>query len=728
MRKIRILLWPAAVAAFFVPSIVYGADHLVISQIQITGGPGKTTEDFVEIKNPTETDIDLNGKRLVKRTKTGTTDTLIKSWTSATIIKAHSYYLWANSSYAGIAMPPDVATTGTLAEDNGIALREGQNDVGVIIDSVAWGEAANIFVESAPFATNPAANQSLERIADTDNNFMDFTLQSISHPRNSFYVDTEMPAQPSPAVTKTPSSTPEVGSEATVELSEIMANPRGSDQGNEWIEFYNPGHSAVDLSGWILDDDMIQNSPSKNSFVIPGPAPVAPGNYLAIKIPKGRFSLNNSGSESVYVFDSAKVLNQSLHYQGPAKDGYAYALSESRLWQWTETSTPDKKNIIAAEIIYAKTIAISEIVPNPDGDDEEGEFIELYNFGADAVDLTDWSLSDKTRKYIISDDEVLDTEIPSGGYFLVYRDTSGISLNNTGEEKISLFDPTGTLVDSVTFTAKDNESFARTSDDKYEWTPVITPGATNSFAEMQNGKKTVLSEPKTENTAVESIQLDEVRQLPLETLIKSSGIVSAPPGIFDPGVFYLQGSGIRITLESELPMQLRLGDEVEFEGYLRQAYRELQIRVENLSSLKVIDTDNQVSVHSIKTAEVGEDFEGYLVQISGSITDNQGNAFFVDDGSGTARVLILETSGVEKPELFKKGERVTVTGIVSQYNDNYRVLPRFQSDLHLESKEEIAGIQSLPRTGSEFWLILATVAGICYIYWVNFQLNPRKEI
>ena len=181
MRKIRILLWPAAVAAFFVPSIVYGADHLVISQIQITGGPGKTTEDFVEIKNPTETDIDLNGKRLVKRTKTGTTDTLIKSWTSATIIKAHSYYLWANSSYAGIAMPPDVATTGTLAEDNGIALREGQNDVGVIIDSVAWGEAANIFVESAPFATNPAANQSLERIADTDNNFMDFGGVSFSN-------------------------------------------------------------------------------------------------------------------------------------------------------------------------------------------------------------------------------------------------------------------------------------------------------------------------------------------------------------------------------------------------------------------------------------------------------------------------------------------------------------------------------------------------------------------
>lgn len=53
---------------------------LLISAVQITGGVGKTSEDFIELFNPNPSPVNLNGYRLVKRTATATTDSSIKSF------------------------------------------------------------------------------------------------------------------------------------------------------------------------------------------------------------------------------------------------------------------------------------------------------------------------------------------------------------------------------------------------------------------------------------------------------------------------------------------------------------------------------------------------------------------------------------------------------------------------------------------------------------------------
>ena len=173
-------------------SASHGA-NLLISEIQITGGTGKTTNDFVEIYNPTGASVDLNGIRLVKRTKTGTSDTTLKSWTTETPVAAHGYYLWANSGFTEIGAAPNATTGETFAADNGVALRAGPENTGEIIDAVGWGAAANIFVEGAAFAINPGANESIERRpggadgngADTDNNADDFVLRASADPQNS---------------------------------------------------------------------------------------------------------------------------------------------------------------------------------------------------------------------------------------------------------------------------------------------------------------------------------------------------------------------------------------------------------------------------------------------------------------------------------------------------------------------------------------------------------------
>jgi len=185
------------------------ANHILISQVQITGGAGKTDNDFIEIYNSTGEQFNLKGYRMIKRAQNGTSDTLIKSWATNAFIPAYGFYLWANSSFTDISVTPDSTTSETLSNDNGIAIRYGPNDTGAIIDSVAWGKAQNVFATrgaafpSNSFPLNPSTGQSLLRKGwqnnaclsaefdttigngcDTGNNAADFELIQASEPRN----------------------------------------------------------------------------------------------------------------------------------------------------------------------------------------------------------------------------------------------------------------------------------------------------------------------------------------------------------------------------------------------------------------------------------------------------------------------------------------------------------------------------------------------------------------
>ncbi len=91
MRKkllagLMILVQVALGISYIIP--VHADSTVVISAVQITGGVGKTAEDFIELFNPTNQPVNLKGFRLVKRTATATADASIKSWTEDTFIPA----------------------------------------------------------------------------------------------------------------------------------------------------------------------------------------------------------------------------------------------------------------------------------------------------------------------------------------------------------------------------------------------------------------------------------------------------------------------------------------------------------------------------------------------------------------------------------------------------------------------------------------------------------------
>jgi hypothetical protein len=751
MKRIFCFFAILALAGYFFiwakKAVAETASHLVISQVQITGGTSKTTNDFVEIYNPTGQPVDLSGWNLRKRVQSGT-ESSIRVFGNEKIVPAFGFFLWANSAdNFAQSLNADEFSTGTLAANNSIALFDKENN---LVDALVWGSGhQNPFVEGGAFPENPGVNESLERKPggeqgngqDNNDNSKDFFLQTSAHPRNSQSSPlpplepppappeppAEPPAPPPPPPPPSGGGSPEL---PRLEISEILPNPQGRDSGQEWVEIFNSGTVAADLSGWILDDDDIEGIPGKDALTLGEGTTVSAGEYLVITIPKGKFVLNNSGGDAVRLFDQVKTLSLRQPYDESAREGQSFAKNLAGEWTWTEILTPGKPNEFPPVVTYPTSLRISEVLPNPPEADQEGEFIEIQNYGLESVDLEDWVIADKVKHFAITGEDFFDTEIPANGFFVLPREITGIVLNNSGEEEVSLYNPAGDLVDDIRFdaTSREGQSYAWEKDRSYGWTIVPTSGLANQFVSAKLAEEKPESKNKSSDTGTgknpqeeaspsQSIQLSEIRHLNPGQRVTTSGIVGVEPGILGEQVFYLGGSGIRVYLSSLPETELLPGMEIELTGEIASYHNELQLKVADASQIRVLAVGQELIPHQVRTGEIGEDTEGCLVKVSGRVTRNEGEIFYIDDGSGEAKIYLKDSTDIEKPK-FEKGEELVVTGFVSQYDETFRILPRYQTDLIVgKVAGSITTSGTLPRTGADFWLMLAVSIGI----WVVFN-------
>ena len=165
--------------------------NLVVSQFQVAGATAN--DEFIELHNTSSNSVDLNGLRVVYRSAAGTNDVAFVEWITSTIIPPGGFYLIASVSYDGSITPnvtynPTACSCSMSATGGGIAIRSGGLNSGIILDSVGYGTATNVFVEGATTIA-PPANASQSRAnngcQDTDNNASDFSTANPSVPRNS---------------------------------------------------------------------------------------------------------------------------------------------------------------------------------------------------------------------------------------------------------------------------------------------------------------------------------------------------------------------------------------------------------------------------------------------------------------------------------------------------------------------------------------------------------------
>lgn len=213
-----------SVAALASKSLIFSAaaSHIVISEVQIAGTTA--SDEFVELYNPTDTDVVMTGWRLSRLTSGGSSANLVTTLDGT--IPAHGYFLIADDDYDGsVIRDAGYSTSSSMASGATVYLF---SDAGVtLVDKVGMG--ASVDPETAA-TIDPAADASVERKAgmgstsesmgtggddellgngeDTDDNSMDFVSREVSDPQNSSSF-TETPPSPTTFPTMTPTPTVE---------------------------------------------------------------------------------------------------------------------------------------------------------------------------------------------------------------------------------------------------------------------------------------------------------------------------------------------------------------------------------------------------------------------------------------------------------------------------------------------------------------------------------------
>lgn len=491
-RKLFILLLVIITGSFFIFSKTTSlSSDIIINEIGATEPSG---QEWVEIFNRGMSPIDLTGWKFFDTTMgtttvnhslkvASTTDSIIAPGEYGVITqdasKIFSLYLWVTSS---------------VFEASWLALNESGEEVGLV---------DNTGTKVEDFTYVAAKNNSLERkdVFLNDYTSLNWLEHPVSNTIGRINWATIMP-------TSTPTSTSSsVWSQ--IKINEVMPDP---DVGDEWVEFYNPTTSSLDLTGGTLCDNRM------GTCLIAAPTSTI-GARSWLQIFASGNHLNNTGDSVILKSPDGTVIDQMM-YSGslvPKNDQTVVRKSDgvdtdndSADWAVTVQPTPGATNVISNPPVSnppggggssnpppvsnpssippspnlpkiptlstnpVSAIFLNEILPNPTGADTADEFIELRNQTAQEVSVQDWKLVVGTKMF-----QLTGSVLPN--QFLVLPVTlTKISLKNAGGDEVLLYSPGDILTDRVVYgSAPSGKSFSRGNDGMWSWTKTITKGSSN---------------------------------------------------------------------------------------------------------------------------------------------------------------------------------------------------------------------------------------------------------
>ena len=218
-------------------------------------------------------------------------------------------------------------------------------------------------------------------------------------------------------------------------------------------------------------------------------------------------------------------------------------------------------------------------------------------------------------------------------------------------------------------------------------TPAITPVPTAS------GTATPTASPSAQPTAVPSpgqevVPIGVARALPDGTAVTIEGVALTASGFADGGGYLVDESGGLAVLLSDGSFDRGL--RLRVTGTIDDRYAQRTLRAAS-ADVTVLGSAADPTPPAVATGAVGEDVEGRLVRIAGTVLAaptplSAGLAFEVDDGSGPARLLVGSGTGIDVSS-WTAGFVVDAVGVVGQRDSSgtgttgYRVQPRDAADI-----------------------------------------------
>jgi hypothetical protein len=445
---------------------------LIITEV-MSNAPTEATQEYVELYNPTDLEIDAAGLIIDDGDNTdilrgfANSGTLIGPGEHALILDPGYDYYWALPN--GITL----LTTGDQSIGDGLATTD------PLTLTLADGVTV---VDTFSHPSNPGDGVSVEKLdyaaGDAANNWADHS-QSCTRGRSPGRLNGGMGGLCDPLM-----------------ITEVMSNADNEDTG-EFVEILHLGSEPVDLASITLTDGTDTDTLTDYGYG----TLLQPGQYAVVVDSEyaGEYSIP---AEALIVTTDDTTLGNSLSvtdnltlfegdhaidtYQYPFNAGNAVSVERLSLYatdaanNWVAStcasgSSPGAANCATGGTVGGSgtslfTVVISEIMANAD-DEDTGEYVELYNYGTDPVDLHTFVLWDGDQLdtlfglYVLTDTIlepgeyalIVDAEyagdypsVPYGTLMLTTGDdTLGSGLSTSDE--VFLFEPDGqTLVDSFT--------------------------------------------------------------------------------------------------------------------------------------------------------------------------------------------------------------------------------------------------------------------------------------
>jgi DNA/RNA endonuclease YhcR with UshA esterase domain len=482
------------VGSFFIFSKVFSASSdIIINEI---GAYPTSTHEWVEIWNKGTSTVDILGWKFLESAG----GTVLKhgvsmaSSTTSTLVYPGEYCIVAQNSDQ--FLEDMVGFAPKVFDSSWSVLSESGEEVGL-------EDALGTVVERFVYVTS--SNFSLERKDPFLNDYTSFNWQEHPSSNTIGYVNSNFSTS---TVTSTPPDPPPDRELiwSHIKINEIVPNP---ENGNEWVELYNPTTSSLDMAGGTLCD----NRTPPNCIIAFTTGTVQALGWLVVEI--GGNKLNNTGDAVILKNPSSTIVDQIV-YSGELlpKEGQALVrkidgidMDTANDWALTTSLTPGATNVIvapptppspgpsssnvpyspppinnpAAETlpsVYSslpKKIVINEFYPNPPGADVDQEFVELKNNSTETINLDGWKIGNATKIY------ALKNELEANELLVLPRSETGIVLKNSSEELVRLYSK-DFIVDEVGYDhAPEAQSYSRNNEGILQWTGVITSGLENVF-------------------------------------------------------------------------------------------------------------------------------------------------------------------------------------------------------------------------------------------------------
>ncbi|PIN73585.1 hypothetical protein COV20_05165 [Candidatus Woesearchaeota archaeon CG10_big_fil_rev_8_21_14_0_10_45_16] len=277
-------------------------------------------------------------------------------------------------------------------------------------------------------------------------------------------------------------------------ITEIMYAPP-SDSSNEWLEIFNPGNESYDLAHCLFEGKNLTGIVPASSYLVLARDPEAfvssYGNDVPFQSASFGRGLSNSGDTVIL---GCPEFTETLSYDGSLANKNDLTLERNSRGEWKENiiagGTPGRTNSIFNIAADFKGLKITEIMPDPSGDDTAerpfGEWVELYNEGDKPIYLGGLVLFDEddSHELYITDVNTEKMELCPGCYTTVFRNgDSDFDLSRT-EDTIRLF--TGypvsenALIDHLSYSqAVEGSSFSRFPEGWFRTLP--TPSSANIY-------------------------------------------------------------------------------------------------------------------------------------------------------------------------------------------------------------------------------------------------------